>query len=89
MQKQLLEVPDAEFFLTDSESNGVKSALAEQGHLHWRASLDKDNPELLTLRITSYDDQTTHSLRPEIREKLHPVQMRWKRGRYVLYNNQR
>ena len=87
MQKQLLEVPDAEFFLTDSESNGVKSALAEQGHLHWRASLDKDNPELLTLRITSYDDQTTHSLHPEIREKLRPVQMRWRSGRYVLYNN--
>ena len=86
-QEPLLEVPDAELFLTDSESNGVKSALAEQGHLHWVASFDKDNPELLTLRITSYDDQTAHSLRPEIREKLHPVQMRWRRGRYVLYNN--
>lgn len=87
MQEPLLEVPDAELFLADSESNGVKSGLAEQGHLHWVASFDKDNPELLTLRITSYDDQTTHSLRPEIREKLRPVQMRWKRGRYVLYNN--
>ena len=87
MQEPLLEVPDAELFLTDRESNGVKSALAEQGHLHWVASLDKDNPELLTLRITSYDDQTAHSLHPEIREKLRPVQMRWKRGRYVLYNN--
>ncbi len=84
MQEPLLEVPGAERFLTDSKSNGVKSALAEQGHLHWVASLDKDNPELLTLRITSYDDQTAHSLHPEIREKLHPVQMRWRRGRYVF-----
>lgn len=73
-------IPDAEMFLKAPSDTKAKQALMERGHLNWVATLSGEEVKpRLTLRITSFDDETADELHPEMREKLREVTLLWSR----------
>ncbi len=77
MQGTPFTLPSPEHFISGPLSTRIKRSLAELGHLHWRATMDPMEPQLLTVRITSLDEKTSQSLYPEMYERVQPVAMKW------------
>ena len=77
-------LPSPEHFLSRSLSTRIKRSLAELGHLHWRATMDPMDPQLLTIRITNLDEETSQSLYPEMQKSLQPVAMKWRENHFEI-----
>lgn len=78
----LFSLPDLDHLVSDLDSRETKSALVERGHLNWTATIDKSSPRSLIVRVTSFDDETAHSLHPSMRESIRSVRMTWSGAGY-------
>lgn len=74
----------AERFFQDPDRREVKSALVERGHLNWVARVDRSNPKILEVKITSFDDKAADALHPSMRESLRPIKMTWTGEKYQV-----
>ena len=46
--------------------------------------MDPMEPQLLTVRITNLDEETSQSLYPEMYKKLQPVSMKWRENHFDI-----
>lgn len=82
--RSFFNLPEIERFLPDPSRREVKSALVERGHLNWEARVDRSDPKVLKVRITSYDDKAADALHPSMSESLRPISMTWTGEKYQV-----